>query len=105
LLALCKWLGIGLALRSGACRIAKRSPQHPAGCHHHRLGGLGLGRRIDFAYVITDAQDDSLSAAGAERWRRRMRLECPVTASQWIGWGLYLVETSDCPFNGIALPE
>jgi len=58
-----------------------------------------------FAYVITDARSNSSSPAGAEAWRQRLKLDCPVTSSQRIWGNLYLVETTDCPFDGIALPE
>lgn len=58
-----------------------------------------------FAYVIADARDDSSSIEGAERWRARLKLDCPVSGSQRIWHGLYLIETTDCPFDGIALPE
>jgi hypothetical protein len=57
-----------------------------------------------FAYVVSDAQDDSASDAGAERWRKRLNLDCPVAYGQRIWRGLYLIETSDCPFGGNPIP-
>lgn len=68
-------------------------------------GDWGMAGDSTFAYVITDARDDSRSSQGAERWRQRLKLDCPVVDSQRIWSGLYLVETSNCPFNGIAVPE
>ncbi|WP_206238875.1 hypothetical protein [Novosphingobium terrae] len=58
-----------------------------------------------FSYVIADRLDDSRSTDGAERWRKRLKLVCPVSASQRIWRGLYLIETTDCPFDGIAFLE
>lgn len=58
-----------------------------------------------FAYVATDAQDASGSLAGAEQWRQRLHLDCPVAYGQRIRAHLYLIETRDCPFDGIPLPE
>lgn len=58
-----------------------------------------------FADVVADAQDTSSSSADAELWRHRLRLDCPVAHGLRIRAHLYLVETSDCPFDGISLPD
>ena len=68
-------------------------------------GDWGWAGGLTFAYVVADAQDASSSSAGAERWRNRLRLGCPVAHGLRIRAHLYLVETSDCPFDGISLPE
>ena len=68
-------------------------------------GDWGWAGGSTFAYVVADAQDASSSSAGAERWRHRLRLDCPVAHGLRIRAHLYLVETSDCPFDDIFLPE
>ena len=79
------------------------SPAHHGpgrqGCDPHRLADWGWAGGSNFAYVIADAQDDSGSLAGAERWRRRLHLGCPLVYSVRIRAHLYFVETSDCTFG------
>ena len=50
-------------------------------------------------YVISDAHDESGTVAGAEKWRKRMKLDCAIEHSEWIWPALYLAETSDCQFR------
>ncbi len=68
-------------------------------------GEWGWAGGSTFAYVVSDAQDASSSPAGAERWRRRLNLDCPVAYSLRIRAHLYLVETSDCPFDGVSVSQ
>jgi hypothetical protein len=68
-------------------------------------GDWGWAGGSTFAYVIADAQDASTEPEGVERWRRRLHLDCPIVYSQRVREHLYLVETSDCPLDGISMPK
>lgn len=96
------WSGVAIWSLSHQEQIAQASGKDAIVTGWAASGWVG---RSDFAYVISDARDDSSSIEGAERWRTRLKLDCPVSVSQRIWHGLYLIETTDCPFDGIDLPE
>ncbi|MBE9604960.1 hypothetical protein IAI18_08785 [Acetobacteraceae bacterium H6797] len=55
------------------------------------------------AYLIADSQDRSMTIEGAEAWRPRMELACPIVATMRLRPGVYLVATYDCPLDAPAL--
>jgi hypothetical protein len=88
------------------------------GAHRHELEQLrardrivtgwdswGLAGSDSFSYLIVDTRDDSTTAAGADRWQKRMRLECPIVDSRRMAERIYIVTTYECPFDGVPLPS
>jgi hypothetical protein len=67
--------------------------------------GWGMAGSENDSYLIADVRDDSATRASAERWRKRMRLECPIVATQKMARRLYIVTTYECPFDGIPVPD
>ncbi len=63
--------------------------------HWDAWGFAGLENDL---YLVRDARDDSSSLAGAERWRKRLRLGCEVVATQRMRRNFYLVTTYNCNF-------
>lgn len=65
----------------------------------------GMAGSENDSYLVSDKLDDSSDIAGAERWRTRMRLDCPIAATARMWKGIYIVTTYECPFDGVAVPN
>jgi hypothetical protein len=69
------------------------------------LDDWGMAGSSNFSYLISDTSDPPATLVSAERWRKRMRLDCEIVRSQKMWPRLYIVTTFNCPFDGIAVPE
>jgi len=65
----------------------------------------GMAGSENDSYLISDKLDDSSDIAGAERWRIRMGLGCPIAATARMWKGVFIVTTYGCPFDGVAVPN
>ena len=57
----------------------------------------GFGGSGNDAYLVSDVSDGSRTVAAAEQWRKRMRLKCPIVATQRMAARIYMVTTYNCP--------
>ena len=57
----------------------------------------GLAGSGNDSYLISDVSDGSRTVAAAERWRKRVRLNCPIVATKRMAARIYMVTTYNCP--------
>jgi hypothetical protein len=65
----------------------------------------GMAGMENDSYIVSDKFDHSSTVESAERWRKRMELDCPIAATKRMQKGIYLVTTYNCPFDGVAIPN
>jgi hypothetical protein len=65
----------------------------------------GMAGSENDSYLVSARTDRLTSLPEADRWREKLKQECPVAAAQWMWPHLYLVTTYNCPFDGVALPD
>ena len=58
----------------------------------------GMAGSGNDSYLVSDVSDRSRTVAAAEQWRKRMRLKCPIVATERMAARIYLVTTYECPF-------
>jgi len=57
----------------------------------------GMAGSGNDAYLVSDVSDGSRTVAAAEQWRKRMRLNCPIVATERMAARIYMVTTYNCP--------
>ena len=57
----------------------------------------GMAGSGNDSYLVSDVSDDSRTVAAAEQWRKRMRLNCPIVATERMAARIYMVTTYNCP--------